>query len=410
MILKLIITNQSDASFTKELDFSRFPVSLGREDNNDVSLPDPLKIVSRKHAKIIDTEGILQLIDLGSANFTYLNEQRIEPNEENPLKSGDKIKIGEYELDVQLIVTKEQRKAVPTDDQKTMVFSSPYREEISLIAENLKIIAEKYSFDNSNMKSEALKFSILQGLGRIEKNDVNKIITEFFVENFLDKDFHLLDKREKNISSRNLVEEFPKKEMPSIVKQPISEDSRHLSRDYSLTSHFTDTIDVLLDTFAKLIHGFLQFRQEFFGVTVYHTMPTSSLKELKEYLFNPAISSDEEKKRLNLLKEETQKLLSHQIGLLEGYMNSITEGSKSLLQNINPEIIEAEIENKSKNTPGLDIGKILPSTRKAKILEVIKENYKKYISDPYHIEKKFFRPSFMKGYQKRISSKPQNDF
>ena len=96
MILKLFITNQSEASFSKELEFNRFPVSLGREESNDVILPDPLKIVSRKHAKIIDTEGILQLIDLESANFTFLNEQKLEPNDENPLKSGDNIKIGEY--------------------------------------------------------------------------------------------------------------------------------------------------------------------------------------------------------------------------------------------------------------------------------------------------------------------------
>ena len=388
----------------------KFPVFLGRDESNDVILPDPLKIISRKHAKIIETEGIFQLVDLGSANFTYLNEQRIQPNEENPIKSGDKIKIGEYELVIQLIIEKEHTIASQIDDQKTRVFSNPYKEEIDLFADNLKAISEKYLLDNSNLKSEALKFSILQGLGGIEKNDVNKIIAEFFIENFSDKDFYQGDSKENKNISQNIVEDFSPKKVQPEFKPPVSENISHLTKDYSLTSHFTETIDVLLETFSKLIHGFLQFRQEFFGVTVYYTMPTGSLKELKEYLFNPAISPEEEKKRLNLLKEETQKLLSHQIGLLEGYMSSVTEGSKSLLESLNPEKIEAEIEKKSKNSPGLDLGKILPAARKSKILDIIKENYKKYISDPYHIEKKFFRPTFMKGYQKRISAKPKNEF
>jgi hypothetical protein len=57
------------------------------------------------------------------------------------------------------------------------------------------------------------------------------------------------------------------------------------------------------------------------------------------------------------------------------------------------------------------MGKILPFTRKTKVLDAIKENYRKYISDLYHIEKKFFRPPFLKGYQKRIlSEKSHNEY
>ncbi|HQF43515.1 MAG TPA: hypothetical protein PK073_11455 [Ignavibacteriaceae bacterium] len=48
---------------------------------------------------------------------------------------------------------------------------------------------------------------------------------------------------------------------------------------------------------------------------------------------------------------------------------------------------------------------LIPNAKKVKVLEAIKTNYKKYISDPYHLEKKYFRPPFIKGYQKRISAK-----
>jgi len=177
--------------------------------------------------------------------------------------------------------------------------------------------------------------------------------------------------------------------------------------DYSFSTHFSESVDILLETVIKLIQGFLQFRQEFFGGTIYQTIPAGSLKDIKEYLFSQEISSDEQKKRTDMIKEEMQKLLTHQIGLLEGYRISVTEGSQSLLQSLDPDIIEKEVSSKQSSK----FGDLMPNAKKVKTLDAIKANYKKYISDPYHIEKKFFRPAFIKGYQKRKPSKNEiNDY
>jgi pSer/pThr/pTyr-binding forkhead associated (FHA) protein len=362
---------------------------LGRDEKNDVILPDPFKVVSRKHAKILNTEGILQLVDLESANYTYLNEEAVIPKEENALKTGDIIRIGEYELKVELVKEQEYSEE---DDQKTMVFSSPFAEEVNSIVESLNRITEKFADDDSPMKLEMLKFSVMQSFNFLEKNQSNNYIAEYFAEHFLDKKIQVHPPQPQvHIEPKRTAEPAP-------------------IQAYSLSSHFTETIDVLLDTFTKLIQGFLQFRQEFFGVTIYHTIPTGSLKEFKEFLFSPDISPEDERKRLGLLKEETSKLLSHQIGLLEGYQLSVTDGSKALLQTLDPALIEKDIDNKSKQS-GPDLGKILPFAKKSRVLDALKENYRLYLSDPYHIEKKFFRPSFMKGYQKRIiSGKSQNEY
>jgi len=394
MIIKFKISKKSDPSYSSELDFNRFPVTLGRDEKNDIILPDPFKVVSRKHAKILNTEGILQLVDLESSNFTYLNDERIAPNEENAIKSGDIIRIGEYEIMTELV---KEQEALGYDDQKTMVFSSPFAEEIDNIKENLIRIAEKYSHDDSPMKLEMLKFSVMQSFNFLEKNEPNRYLAEYFSEHFLDKKImsapaEVAASKDKFVAEPEIVQ---KKSLKSHPESSVS------LQNYSLSSHFTETIDLLLDTFSKLIQGFLQFRQEFFGVTIYHTIPTDSLKEFKEFLFNPVISTEDEKKRFGLLKEETSKLLSHQIGLLEGYQVSVTEGSKALLAVFDPVLVEKEVDSKSKQS-GPDIGKLIPFAKKSKILDIIKENYRTYTSDPYHIEKKFFRPSFMKGYQKRI--------
>ncbi len=390
MILKLLITKQSSPPFSEQLEFNKFPIFLGRDESNQVILHDPLKIISRKHAKVINTEGILQLIDLESANFTYLNNDKILPNEDNALQSGDKIRIGDYELEVGLVKEEELEEE---DDQKTMIFLSPYAEEISNIVSNLRIISSKYSLEDSPAKEKMLRLSILQNLMSLEKSESNKIITECLTENFLDKELHKINNLKDGGINKNFAEAEQFKIIPS---QNKSYDDKLLSQEYSFNIHFSNTIDVFLDIFTKLIEGFLQFRQEFFGVTKYYILPTSSLEEIKEFLFNPDILPDEEKKRLDMLQDEAQKLLGHQIGLLEGYNFSVIEGSKLLLQSLDPDVIEKGLPDKKL------IDQIFPFIRKLKVLDLIKENYHKYISDPYYIEKKFFRSSFMRGYQKRI--------
>ncbi len=342
MILKLLLTKQSDPSVNEDMEFNRFPIFLGRDSSNEVTLPDQFKIISRKHAKIINTEGILQLVDLESPNFTYLNDQKIEPLEENALQSDDKIKIGEYEIEIRLV----QERVVQTDesdDQKTMVFSSPFAEEVAAIAENLKMISSKYEFDDSPMKDDMLRFSILQSLNGLPGSEANKILAEFFVESILGKEF--VQQPAPPVKNKP-VEMTREPEIPAAVpkpKQRIEPKSDFpASTDYSFNVHFSETIDILLNVLTKLIQGFLQFRQEFFGVTIYHTIPTGSLEEIKEFLFNPDVSAQEEKKRLDLLRDEIQKLITHQIGLLEGYRISVTEGSQSLLQSLNPDEIEKE--------------------------------------------------------------------
>lgn len=396
--MKLVITlrKTSDNSFNRKFEFTQFPVKLGREADNDIVLEDQRKVVSRNHAKIIDADGLTQIVDLGSANFTYLNGNKLFPNDENALKTGDLIKIGDYELDVvleQIMV----ESAPQWDDQKTMIFSNPFVDEVQKISDSILKLSEKYFYDESPLKGEMLRMSIMQGLDGLLSNDVNKVLSEYFASKFLDQNLSSPGKTEP--SPKILSEEKPQIKSNTQTSHPAQSAKPQI--DYSFSSYFSESVDILLDTVTKLIQGYLQFRQEFFGVTIYQTIPTGSLKDIKEYLFNPDLSAEEQKKRISLIKEETQKLLTHQIGILEGYRTSATEGSQSLLQSLDPEIIERE--TLSKQTSAMD--NLIPNAKKVKILEAIKTNYKKYISDPYHLEKKYFRPPFIKGYQKRISAK-----
>jgi hypothetical protein len=394
MILQISITKKSDPAFKHNPEFSKYPVVIGREDKTDVVLPDQAKVVSRKHAKIVNTEGILQLIDLNSANSTFLNGEKIKPGEEYIIKSGDNISVGDYDLMVKLSAEKPVQH---DEDQRTMVFTNPFTEDAAVIIQSMKILAAKYALEESPLKDDMLKMSFYQNIDEMDKNDTNAFLAGVLAGHFgINQTIPAAGSSVRNESFK--PEPPPKVEIRQTAVHNIPEEKY-------LGSHFSNSVDVLLGTFIKLIQGFLHFRQEFFGVTIYHTIPTGSLQEIKQYLFSPENSPEEEKKKLSLLEEETKKLLNHQIGLLEGYRESVMEGSKSFLLTLDPEMIEKEYTAKAAASGKFDISKFLPILMKGKILEALKENYQKNLSDPFHIEKKFFRPSFLKGYQSRSRQK-----
>ena len=56
---------------------------------------------SREHALIISEDGALLIEDLNSTNGTFVNRERLNPGQKQPLKANDTIQIGEVHLRVQ---------------------------------------------------------------------------------------------------------------------------------------------------------------------------------------------------------------------------------------------------------------------------------------------------------------------
>lgn len=77
-------------------------VIFGRSDNSQSVAPDvdlaPFgaldKGVSRQHAALEISEDTLMLLDIGSANGTFLNGQRLLPNQPRVLRDGDEVRFG----------------------------------------------------------------------------------------------------------------------------------------------------------------------------------------------------------------------------------------------------------------------------------------------------------------------------
>lgn len=75
-------------------------LGLGRDNSNPIRLHDTE--VSRRHAEVRKVNDAFHLVDLASANGTYLND---EPVTESPLKSGDQVRLGQTVLIFQDSIT-----------------------------------------------------------------------------------------------------------------------------------------------------------------------------------------------------------------------------------------------------------------------------------------------------------------
>ncbi len=72
----------------------RQQIRMGRDPANDMVLDHP--VVSRFHARLYLENGQWFIVDLASANGTYVNNRRLEPRKPFPLATGALIRIGPY--------------------------------------------------------------------------------------------------------------------------------------------------------------------------------------------------------------------------------------------------------------------------------------------------------------------------
>lgn len=74
----------------KRFELKSKPMALGRDQSNPIRLHDTE--VSRRHAEVRPVDDSYRIIDLGSANGTFVNGQ---PVDQAPLRSGDRLQLGQ---------------------------------------------------------------------------------------------------------------------------------------------------------------------------------------------------------------------------------------------------------------------------------------------------------------------------
>ena len=107
-----ILLKQKDGD-TKEFQFLKGPVSIGRGANSNIFLPD--RAVSRQHAVIHSSEdGKWSVEDQDSTSKTYLNDEAVQKAE---IKHGDCLRIADFIIDIVMEdEVSEDDKAMQLDD------------------------------------------------------------------------------------------------------------------------------------------------------------------------------------------------------------------------------------------------------------------------------------------------------
>jgi predicted component of type VI protein secretion system len=101
--LKIVSDNAAAAGKHSRMTFGVNGGRIGRHDSNDWVLRDPDRYVSGRHAEIEHRGGIWWLRDT-STNGTYVNDEdeALGPERLHQLAPGDRIRIGEYEIEVEI--------------------------------------------------------------------------------------------------------------------------------------------------------------------------------------------------------------------------------------------------------------------------------------------------------------------
>lgn len=90
--LELVLKKGGRGSGSLKKNFRQRVVTLGREEDNDVSFAQPPHpVVSRHHAEIVFGGGEYRLVDKTATNGTYLNDKQVD---QAPLHHGDRITLG----------------------------------------------------------------------------------------------------------------------------------------------------------------------------------------------------------------------------------------------------------------------------------------------------------------------------
>lgn len=73
-------------------------VTLGRSTRCELRTPELELSISREHCRFTRTSDGVQICDLGSRHGTYLNDRKLMPQEETPLRAGDLLRIGPWTM------------------------------------------------------------------------------------------------------------------------------------------------------------------------------------------------------------------------------------------------------------------------------------------------------------------------
>lgn len=414
MPVKLVLTRVEEPDSPDEYVFDRTPIIIGRAGSSHLTIPDFKRIVSKEHARIEEEGGAYTVTDLGSKNYTFLNERRLESGRAYPIKDGDHIALGEFKIEFKTLAPAEP------DYDKTVFdlsFGNPFDDAAEQLAEVLESIRQRFDEEEPRRRGEALREALSSALPDAAQHEAEQVIAELLAPNGKaasspppsrsEASPPATPPREHSTAPPPKTSSDPSRD---VVRQHPSGISSSPSREESApaptapTSRLQRFALAVLEATAKLVGTPWQFRHEFIGQTIMQSADAAFLYEgdaakLQQMLLSDDIDDETFKERLQLLREALDDLAVHQVALLDGYKASVQGGAQRLLDALDPNAMSEEMD--------LDnpLFKLMPAKAKAEVLEQLEERARDIRAEDWSVtERRVYRPAFVKAYLARMTS------
>lgn len=386
--IKLKIVNNL-SSYEENCEWHGEICYIGRSEKSDICLPDKSQVISRRHAQVVLLDEMYNIKDLGSANFTYLNESRLEEDRNVPLKVGDQIRIGDYiiyVIDIELEPKKPPVPPPPVEEPKN------------------KFTVNK--IDPAILEQFETDFQFLLQI-------ISRIKSKYYAMTSEHKDAALIQTADKVFNDQSLE---PVRDclVSTVLQKPIpvykpSPEPKPPTRVFSKEERYSEVMSYVLDVCVKLISSIADFKEEYFGWTTSSPFLTAFSKEPEKLcgiLLGDHVPAAEYKKWFDILKKELDKVMLHEVAWLDSHKYSIKEGVQELLRDISYPFVEKEITAKIINIGPLKVpGKIVPFLLQAQVIKELKKRHMDTNNEDVGVlDEKYFRQAFELRYLKHQHS------
>lgn len=157
MSAKITITKEDQSNWSTTREFGQEVITIGRSNTNTLMLDDPEKVVSRCHAELAYSDGKYYIKDCKSQNATYLNNKKLPPEKPQPLSEGDIIKIGNYFLRCENLLSEGP---APDKQDATILMVNPFEEDLRIFAGVMNKIKRNFEDADKENREDQLKLAL----------------------------------------------------------------------------------------------------------------------------------------------------------------------------------------------------------------------------------------------------------
>jgi len=331
-------------------------LTLGRSKTNDISLDDPLRLVSSHHAEIRHRNLEWHIIDVGSTNGTWLNGKALEGGKEYRLQADDEIQIGKF--CIQYIPQFETTQADPLGEHHPVPSPLPplpsrFERTIASLIRTYRDRRELSESERQPLLVESMR-AALQGLDAQESQQFLSLVESHFSTG--------LPHPNGNLSSPAVPISIPTPSPARASSLPYSEGgieallNEYLGQNHDVLTpedqaELSTRLRKILEMFFEFLHHALQGRrqveQEFEAeVTRIFSRGRNPVKDaanataLGKSLFQIHGPTEGPETTLQHLQQALEDLSLHHIGMMAGFRESL----HGLLMQLDPATLEKEAQ------------------------------------------------------------------